>query len=250
MKIKKVGSIKINPFNILDFYKFLKGYVEWDPDFYSEYLKSIGKEEFGWAIVGISPEFILLPQYRYSLINSKLARITGIEREALNVIFKIENLSRYNIFKIEKEENTEKDDIKDYYIWAWTDGRRRKKATLDDLHMVFGHQNNDYTLIRAGLTHPEKDIRKIEKALEVLKSLDNVTYRSFPKDRRGEIFDKIEFIENSFMVMLNFLYTVYTGYERDKFSKLFDPITDMLKGYGSTFEDLIKTIRFIVAITG
>jgi hypothetical protein len=254
MKIEKVGSIKINPFDILDMYKFLKGYVKWDLDFYSEYLKSIGREEFGWAVVEISPKFILVPQYRYNYIEKNLSKMAGVKREALNVVLRSENLAGYNVFKIEEGKDAEKDGIESYSLRILTDRRLKDEATVDEIQMVFQlvsqHQNNNSTSICADLSHPASDILKIEEALRALKRFDGVSRRSFPEGGCSAIFENVEFIENTLMVMLNFFYTIYTGYERDEFSKLFDPIAGMLRGFGGTFEDLIKTIKFAITLTG
>jgi len=82
-----------------------------------------------------------------------------------------------------------------------------------------------------------------------LKWANNRNYSEFYSERGSVVAEKIEAIEDELLVMLNFFYTVYTGgYEKNKYSKILEPITNLLKKYGDTFDKVIEMIKLTMTI--
>jgi hypothetical protein len=243
-------SIKVDVMDFLKLYKFLKKHMRWDYDYFRNYMEAVGKEEKNWAIVTFRPKFLLLPNYRYSSISEELREIAGIKKDKwYDEVIKLENLSIYNLFEVEEAKESE---IKDVWLWVVVKGYGgEKEAKIDELGLAVDYVHYGYTSIRVYLDYWDDDIKKLEDVLKTVKWAVNRSYYRFSTKEKGGVAEKIEVIENELLVMLNFFYTIYTGeYERDKTSKILEPLTDMLRGYGNTFEEVINSMKAIITLVG
>ena len=241
-------SIKVDVMDFLKLYKFLKKNMRWGFDYFRRYMEEIGREDKNWALITFRPKFLLLPNYRYSSISEELRIIAGIKKDKpYDEVVKLENFSLYNLFEVE---DVEKSEVKDVWLWVGIEGYGGEKDTrIDDLGLVVDYVYHGYTSIRVHLDYWDDDIKKLWDILKTLKWAVNRSYYRFSTKKKGGVAEKIEVIENELLVTLNFFYTIYTGeYEKDKTSKILEPLTDMLRGYGDTFEEVIDSMKAIVTL--
>jgi hypothetical protein len=64
------------------------------------------------------------------------------------------------------------------------------------------------------------------------------------RGKESEVLDYLYNIENDMLILVNFLYTLYTGNLKadDTEYNLFKPYVELLQGYGNTFEEVVSTI--------
>jgi hypothetical protein len=72
------------------------------------------------------------------------------------------------------------------------------------------------------------------------------------KSKKAEVLSDLYHIEKSMFILVNFLYTLYTGNLKadDTVYNLFKPYVEILQGYGNTFEEVVSTIREVVILAG
>jgi len=64
------------------------------------------------------------------------------------------------------------------------------------------------------------------------------------KGKESKVFTHLYNIEKGMFILVNFLYTLYTGNLKtdDTEYNLFKPYTELLQGYGNTFEEVVSII--------
>jgi hypothetical protein len=242
-------SVKVNVMDFLKLYKFLKRNMRWDYDYFLNYMKEVDRENNSWVPVTFRPKFLLLPNYRYSSISEELRIIAGIKKDKpYDEVIKLENLSLYNLFEVEDVKESE---IKDVRLWIIIEGYGGgKEARIRDLGFVIEYTHYGYTGATIYLDYRDDDIKKLEDILKTLKWAVNRKYHRFSAWRKDGVIEKIYKIENELLALLNFFYTIYTGeYEKDKTSKILEPLTDMLGSYGNTFEEVIDMVKLAATFT-
>jgi hypothetical protein len=246
-------SIKVDVMDTLKLHRFLKENVKWDFDYFRNYLNEVDRADKKSVCIRVNPKFLLLPNYHYSSIPYELRRAANIKEDKwYNEIIKLENFSLYNVFEVEKAEDVKGSRVKDVWLWVEIDSYESENRTMITelgLVMEYNYSNNNYTSIGVHLSYWDDDIKELEDSLKTLKWANNRSYHRFVTKKKGGVAEKIEVIEDELWIMLNFFYIVYTGgYERDRFSKILEPITDMLRNYGDTFEEVIEAMKMAVTL--
>jgi hypothetical protein len=250
--IKNINkSIRVDVMDFLKLYKFLKEDIRWDFDSFYSYLKEAGKGDQYWIRIKLEPKFLLLPNYRYSSIHSELRKIAGIKKDKpYDEVFKLENLSLYNVFEVEEAKESE---IKDIWAWVGIDGYRAKNmARISGLGLVIEYKDYiTYTGVSISFSYWDEDIKAFGDILKTVKWANNRSYHRFSTKKKGGVAEKIEVVEDSFLAMLNFIYNIHAGgYGVDEFSRILEPIMDMFRSYGNTFEEVIDAMKLAATFIG
>jgi len=259
MKLEKTGEvIEINPEYIVPLHRFLTDFVKWNPD---EYLKSVAKEDVRWRPVGspaveyldykavIKPKSLLFPVYRYSSIpKHTVAERLGVEFERDERI-KIENLSLFNIYRIVEDVDPEVEITISTETLPEITQSNEKIARLFDITINFriGSKNDYYCVIIIWSIW-------YNNYLKTLRWARGRKYLNFASKGvlHSKVLSHLYAIENGMFVFLNFLYALYNEHFEDDTveSRLFKPLSDLLRSYGNTFEDMLSTIKEIVVLAG
>ncbi len=246
--LKETGkTLTLDIQDTVKLFRFIKKCVNWDFDFYRNHLREIDPsyEDWTWYFPTLSPRFLILPDFRYSPVDSDLreqGRIKGNDPK-----IRLENFSTYNIFEIASNDNSP---IANIFISLMINQYKDiKKTEITGLSLNVTSKDKGFFAFPLRM-HPREDldIKLLENSLQTLLRAKGKRY---PTSGRSEIFKKIVILEDTMTATLNFLYAIYTGeYEKNKESKLFEPLTKLLRSYGNTFEDSLSTVKELVTIIG
>jgi hypothetical protein len=259
MRLEKTGEVvKVDPEYIVSLHKFLMDFVKWEPD---EYLKAVGREDVRWRPVNgpaveyldykavIRPKFLLFPVYRYSSIPKyTVADELGIEFEKDERI-KLENLSLFDVYRVVDGVDPEVEITISNEILPEITPSNKKRARLFDITIDFkiGSKKDYYCVIIIWSIW-------YSNYLKTLRWARGRKYLNFASKGlvHSKVVSHIYAIENGMFVFLNFLYALYNEhFEEDTVeSRLFKPLSDLLRSYGNTFEEAMSTINELIVLTG
>jgi hypothetical protein len=241
--------VKVEPRSLVYLYPFIRDTFVWMGE---ENYKLAEKLARGIEIRGIykiqlTPSFVLVPQYRYT---STALKTLGFDVKYDSII-KLENLSTFTVQKVPDDLdyriNMLLDTSYDYNYNDWV--VRLWKLEVEIKPKIRDSRSPLYNWIFLN-----QDVERIdlEKVLKTVNWAQGKLYSKFSSRMNSSVVDRIQFLERSLFILLNFLYTIYT----DTFSKedpehiLFNPFVDTLRSYGNTFEDLLFTIKELTILVG
>jgi hypothetical protein len=265
--IKTGEVVKADPRDIIYFYRFLKNYMIWNLDEYTNFLRKVKGKFTNYSYVDIFPLNLLL--IHESVYSPLYQRIRGIKVEQADKI-KYENFSRFNVYKFDRDSDGEVLEVRfevEFGACQLNDGRMAARIWQLDIELLESEpypskDNTDETVIKVehhGFTTRiyggTTDIEDLQGYLRTLrwtqgKSYSKLSEHSRP-DRTGVGY-KIRQLEQRLLLFANFFYTLYTdGFEKNNPSYvLLEPFIKLLKTYGDTFEEVLSTINEVVTLVG
>jgi hypothetical protein len=253
MKIEKTGKIvKVEPSYVVPMWKFVFDFMNWSARDYLHYIRETIKRGPVWGsshTVLIKPGFLLLPVYRYSPIpEDKVVKRLGIEFKYDDLIM-IENLSLFNVYRVIEDADPEVEIAIRVGTGIVSKGDIMK-AIVEGVSIEFktGTERDSKYYYYASSWDGDYDsyLRKLRWAMG--RKYSNFSW----KGKNLKAFTHLHNIEKGMFVLVNFLYTLYTGNLKadDTEYNLFKPYAEILQSYGNTFEEVVSTIREVVILTG
>jgi len=251
MEVEKTGRIiKVKPGDLVYLYPFVRNTFVWIGEENYKRAENLarGVEFEGVYEIQLTPSFILVPQYWYT--DTTLRNVLGFDVKYEDII-KIENLSNFVVQKVP-------DDIS-CRIGMWIDtsydyNRGDWLVRLWELEINLRPKIKSDKPPFYSCMFLSENIERInlKEALETVNRVQGKLYSKLSSRKNSSVVDKIHFVESSLFILLNFLYTIYTGTfsKGDPEHTFFDPFVDTLKGYGDTFEDLLLVIKELMIFTG
>jgi hypothetical protein len=247
--IKTDKVIKVDPRNVIDLYKFVKHYILWEPQDYLNELDKRFPNRFGNRIIAEIPlDVVILPSYMLLEVPQTLANV--IKPKQSDVILP-ENFSYFDLYKVVDDPNGEITDtvistIIDYHMFE-DDAARIRNILLTVEHLYSEHHDKTLyigTILDTGFTVEET----LTKALNSLRWARGRSYSSF-SSVNSKLIRKLLMIEENLTLFLNFLYALHTHKfdGMDIVSWLFKPYSDLVKGFGCEFEDVLSMAKVVSA---
>jgi hypothetical protein len=244
--IKTDKVIKTNPENILNFYKFVRHYMHWDPQGYIDELNKAFPDRLdNHERFEIPLDIVILPSYMISRIPSTLKNVIKPKRQS---IILYENFSSFDVYKVVDDPNGE---ITDTTIGVGIDYRANKDdvARIRTMLLTVEYLHSDYdskTLFISTVLGDEYANRDtLTKALDTLTQLHGKSYSDFSR-WYPRLIEKLIMVEEHLTLFLNFLYALHSQDFDNKgiMSWLFKPYSDLIKGYGCNFEEALSVVEF------
>jgi len=224
-------KIRINPEDVTILIRFVRNFLTFDED------KLIALRNPRIYEFSIFPTSLLVPVYRYS--PTPLGKKLGIELKYEDKI-NIENLSYFSVVKL-----PEKSDIKIDLSLEPTDN--------DGKAIIWGVRVNlnDPSYRFKALVDGSLDNGGFSRDLRTIKWAKGRSYSKHSKSFVSKVTGSILRIEEYLFILSNLLYTIYSEeYRKDsKEAELLAPVTEILKDYGNTFEDVLLSIKVAVMFT-
>ena len=253
MKIEKTGKIvKVEPSYLVPMWKFVFDFMNWNARDYLHYIRETIKRRpvLGSShIILIKPGFLLLPVYRYSRIpEDNVVKRLGIEFKYDDRIM-IENLSFFNVYRVIEDADPEVEIAIRVGTGIVSKGDIMK-AIVEGVSIEFktGTEGDSKYYYYASSWDGEYDsyLRKLRWAMG--RKYSNFSWRG----KKLKVFTHLYNIEKGMFILVNFLYTLYTGNLKadDTDYNLFKPYVEILQSYGKTFEEVVSTIREVVILAG
>jgi hypothetical protein len=272
MKIEKTGKIvKVEPSYVVPMWKFVFDFMNWSAKDYLHYIREIRetikrRPVFGSShIVLIKPGFLLLPVYRYSRIpEDNVVKRLGIEFKYDDLIM-IENLSLFNVYRVIEDADPDVKmeievfvGIAQFVRNASRDYIMKAKARVEAVGIEFktgteGDSKRHYNGCFSKFNNNRDFFKLYDFYLGTLRWAMGRNYSNFSwRGEESEVLNCLHRIENDMFILVNFLYTLYTGNLKadDTEYNLFKPYVELLQSYGNTFEEVVSTIREVVILTG
>ncbi len=191
-----------------------------DPETFKEYMKSIGKEGQEWALVYFKPKFLILPEYRYSTIPEDFKKII---RHCNKV--RMSNLMKYYVYEVsDEEQNT----IKDLWGYMWIENHGNIKK-IGGYGLIVDFEDSSFLHVGIPIANKwNNDTKKLRSALRTLRKYKDTEYRKTIANNK-KASEKIEFLENMMMALINFYYVIRSqGYEKDESTEILESINKFL----------------------
>jgi len=268
--IKTGEVIKVDPRDIIDLYPFIRGYITLDLNDYFNFLGQAKKDPNFYSgffttnliLVYFTTNLLLVPKYMYSRIprilknNTKVQHRDRIEYEKFSYfdVYRFDYKSDGEIEKVEFEVEIRPDSfLEKARIFALKLNIAASEPDNEDPNFYDKVPFKDrFCFFSMLIREKYDDIESFEKDLRTLSWIQGKSYSKFSKRRRGGVVDRIEHIEEHMILVINFLYTLYTGeFEKNTpGGRLFEPFTEFLKKFGDTFENALQWIEVFVKFTG
>jgi hypothetical protein len=242
--------IKVNPLDIVYFSPYVRNNFIWGGEENCNLVKEVSNAMHvqGLYMTQLIPSSILVPQYRYS--DNFLKEKLGIDIKYDDVI-KLENLSSFTVQNVPDNVDYKIDIILevDYslgfggLVRLWKLGIEIKlKNRKDEIPFYNG------IIVQS----EDTDKSSLEKELKTVIWADGKPYSKFRGKQNSLVVERIFNIEKSLLIVLNFLYTLYTNSfsKEDRGHILFTPFVGTLQSYGETFEDVLSTIKEAMIFVG
>jgi hypothetical protein len=253
--IKTDKVIKVNPWNVTGFYRFIKHYIGWNPEDYLKELskrspknKRLPKAYRDHTDVRIPLDIVIIPSYMVSRVPKTLQHVVIPERKD---IISPENFSYFNVYKVVDDPYGE---ITKTYISVSVYPREseelvRIQAMMVKVEYLYSYYADESLYFKAQLERGLITERLLTEALEYLIRADGKSYSDLPHEDPMLTVRLLD-IEESLTSFLNFLYALHTHkFEgNDMASWLFKPYSDLIRGYGCDFEEALSVVEFASAL--
>jgi hypothetical protein len=247
-------TIKVNPNDIVKISKFIGRILELDKDEYLDVMENVAKkrEKDGRLFsIRIIPNFLLAPMYSYSLYSSEILReVLGFKISFLDGI----NPDKFLPFKVLKIPNWANRKI-EVAVSPDFGGRGSGVLKLWEVSLVVESESveKDDNIDLSAYFGSQRDVEMLETYLKMFHENNGKSFFRINHFDAPSVGYAIYRIEEYIFVAINFLYTLYTGEYVGEFGKedpqviFLEPIVEILKGYGKTFEEVLNSV--VVAST-
>jgi hypothetical protein len=99
---------------------------------------------------------------------------------------------------------------------------------------------------------PRVDSKILTDAIKTIEEDEGKSYSEFAREKESPVVESIFIVEETLFVLLNLLYTFYTGTysKEDPEHIFFDSLAEAIQGFGDTFEDVLFVIKELCILTG
>jgi hypothetical protein len=241
--IKTDKVIKIDPREVVNLYKFIRRYMQWEP---KEYLSRLDKilpnrlENYIYSEIPL--DFVILPTYMVSPLPPNFKGIIKPKRR--DVIY-LENFSYFDLYKVVEDPNGKITDAVvtvgvNYREFEGTVGIERVLLRVEYLRSSFPYQP---LFLFSNLGAPFVSEDTLEDILRVLRWAQGRSYSNFQRES-SRLMRKLFELEENLTAFLNFLHALHTHKfdGMDMTSWLFKRYSDTIKGLGCNFEDAFSKL--------
>jgi hypothetical protein len=262
--IKTDKTVKIEPASLVDLYKYVKCYINWNTDElikklneihpyrklpeYSKRVKFIDDNVISiGANVHIPLESLLLPSYIYNRISKEIIDFTKPKRgEKVS----IDNLSLLDIYQVVPDPKGKFESVnlgisiryrvsRGYYwidaVWISFENKRSGKSRRSSVDSSIG-------MFFFDMFEEELDLGEY---IKTMRQLDGTSYSKLGENVLRGILN----VERSLILVIN-LFNVLHSYEfneNDVIDSLFKKHSDNIKGFGDKLEDVIAPVKVALA---
>jgi hypothetical protein len=261
--IKTGEVVKADPRDIIYLYRFIRECITWNFDDYHNFLGKVGRKNSDYYQATLTLNFLLVPKFRYSLPHEKIKNTEVQQADKI----KYENFSNFDVYQFDPNSNGEILEIKFESGIRHSNTKAVARVWWLDLVVVeTGFRcsvgNSDLSVASVEYYHSgtlihetNSDMEDLQGYLRTLRWTQGKSYLELSKRSKPNetgVGYKIRRFEENFFLFVNFLYTLYTGgFEKNSPEyTLFKPFTDLLKTYGSTFEEVLSTVKEVMMFVG
>jgi hypothetical protein len=246
--IKTDKVIKIDPRNVVDFYRFVKHYIHWEyEDYRNELNKRFPDKISDYIAVGIPLDAVILPSYMISEVPTTLEHIIKPERK--DAIY-LEDFSYFNLYKVVDDPNggVTNTVISFSIDYHESEGAARIQGMLLTVEYLHSKNRNKTLYVDAIFDKDFISEDALIRALNFLSWARGRSYSDFPQ-KGSSLMQRLLDLERSLTVFLNFLHALYTNrFDDDEIvSWLFKPYSDLVKGFGCEFEEAVLSAVKIIS---
>jgi hypothetical protein len=259
--VKTDKTVKIEPADLVDLYRYVKYFIDWETDDLTKKLNEIfphrklpeySKRIRFWSEkavdlgtnVYIPLNSILLPSYIYTRISKRIensGKPKGREKVSIN------NLSFLDVYQVAPSPEGKFESIN--LVIQITHSSRRNRYVINSLELDFEYEHSGksrrlwHYLIRMPFFGVPGEEFEIGKCIETMKQLEGTKYSKLDTAVLGSILE----VELSLVLVLNLLYVLHSNEfnENDMIDSLFKKHSDLVKGSGCKFEDFISAVKLV-----
>jgi hypothetical protein len=248
--VKTGKTIKVDPSNVLGFRKFIKEYIHWDPEDYMNKLNEVMPNSYKELLhISIPVNTLILPTYMIKHVPKVLK--TFLKPKRRDVIYP-ENFSYFDFYQLVDHPNGVITDSK-LTIAVGYDGNK-KPVTIRYMYLDIETEKLSFGFPALTFSTDFRDWFVSDKTFKSF--LDTLMWargRKYPdlSDEYSILLKKLRIIEESLTVFLNFFYILHTfNFDNMNYITdwLFKNYSDIIKGYGCDFEEVLDTMEFIFSL--
>jgi hypothetical protein len=247
MRVEKTGeTVKVEPRYLPKLHRFILDFINWEPDCFLRYtgVNRIMGTDYR---LFIEPDFLLIPAYSfYSIPDPEVIERLGVEPKHSEKI-KVEDLLLHEVYKVVGGDSEFTIGI-EVGMGMWGEWKKVKPWMIE-VDFIIEPKYGYGTYYRYG-TYLDINLGWY---------VDYINRLMGTGDKRPLKLNKIGILAINYLynverisfALLNFLYTLYMGtaLKVDTVGyNLFRPYTELLRGYGNTFEEVLSSIYEVVIL--
>jgi hypothetical protein len=250
------GIIKMNPIEIVRFSGFLRNVFGMGFDEYINSLKNTAKSKEIYPMilkVEIEPNFLLVPVYSYLFFKNQVMEHLGFKTEYKDEI-NCGNLLQYRIYKL--PDNADARIVLRLIPYPkMVQGGMLKQLSVKV--NIKAKNRGDIKGMDFKLFISQETLNSVDIHLKVktLNGLQGKSFEELLRSEPSEIFRTVFYFEEKMFVIINLLYTLYTGEYSVKpggkdlrgKDKVLIPVIELLRSYGNDFQGVLNSIRMVSA---
>jgi hypothetical protein len=261
--IKTDKTLKIEPVDLVNLYKYAKYYIDWESDDfigklneifpyrklpeYSKRIKFRDEKVIGLgASVYIPLDYILLPSHIYTRISK---RIEDLDNPKGSERVSVDNLLLLDLYKVAPSPEDKFESIylgiqisyssfRDRYVISslWLNAKdKRSSKSRRSRHYLIGMFFFD-------------GFKEESEIIEYIGTMEQLEGKKYSK-LDAVVFRNILWVEKSLILVTNLFHVLHSNKfdENDLVDSLFKKHSDLVKGFGDEFEDIISPVKVISA---
>jgi len=244
--------IKMNQVEILGFSRFLRNAFELGFDGYINSLKKVVKSKEVYPMIlkiEIIPNFLLVPVYSYFFFKDPIIEHFGFKVEYKDEIHN-ENLLQYGIYKL--PDNADRRIVLHLIPYPeMVQGVRLEQLSVEINLKAKDREDIKDTTLRLFVSQRILNAADIHSRIKTLNELQGKSFDELLHSEPREVFTTVHYFEQRMFVIVNLLYTLYTGEYNVKLDgegprskhKVLIPVVELLRSYGNDFQEVLDSIR-------
>jgi len=248
------GIIKMNPAEIAGFSRFLRNVFGMGFDKYINSLKKAVKSKEIYPMilkVEIEPSFLLVPVYSYFFFKNPIIEHFGFKTDYKGEIDS-ESLLQYRIYKL-----PDNADIR-IVLKLIPNLRMVQEGMLEKLSVEFNIKAKDREdiedmVLRLFISRETLNPDNTNLKIKTLNELQGKSFDGLLHSEPRQISSTVYYFEKKMFVIINILYTLYTGEYSVKPNreglrgkdKVLIPVVELLRSYGNDFQGVLDSIRMV-----
>jgi hypothetical protein len=261
----KTGKVmKIDPYELLNLYRYARYHIRWEPEGFIEKLKEIyqyrDQKKYlrrikfhdennisKGVVVNIPVNIVILPSFIHNKVTRSykgLIRLRNLDKASVS----IDNISYFDVYKVVNSPTKGKFDeinLSISIIPDRVDGNYALDYLWIDVRESYLSRAFMQPLIEAViLLHYEGDVT-IKRNIDYVKQIEGTSYSRLSQDTMYSI----SHIEENLTLTLNLFHTLYSyNFEEDDVvGWLFKQYSDTVRSFGCEFEEAILTASKVIS---
>ena len=241
--------IKVSPNDLSYVFKFINIFLDWNKDEFIKIMENVvkkRKEDRNLFSIKIKPSSLMVPLYSYFFAPQTIMEDLGFDI-AYDDIINIEKISQFKISEIPDKADAIININVGPSVSGFSGGRLKTWGIRFSIKNKFEDDNRAVDI--SAYFGNKRDYEILAMELKTLRESQGESFYKIAHLTDPRAAKEIYGVEKSMFIIFNFIYTLYTGKYTGEFGEgdpqvdLLTPFANIIKSYGSEFEEVLDAIK-------